>query len=48
VEQGITRRDYPVVQVLLMLSVAVFVVIQLLTDVAHAWLDPRVRLGGAR
>jgi peptide/nickel transport system permease protein len=32
--------------VLLLLSVMVFVVIQLLTDVIHAWLDPRVRIGG--
>ncbi|MEU4804166.1 ABC transporter permease [Actinosynnema sp. NPDC023587] len=48
VEQGITRRDYPVVQALLMLSVTVFVLVQLLTDVAHAALDPRVRLGGRR
>ncbi|GLZ39310.1 ABC transporter permease [Actinokineospora sp. NBRC 105648] len=47
VEQGITRRDYPVVQVLLMLSVTVFVLVQLLTDVIHAWLDPRIRLGAA-
>jgi peptide/nickel transport system permease protein len=46
VEQGISRRDYPVVQVLLLLSVAVFVTIQLVTDVLHAWLDPRVRIGG--
>ncbi|MEU5693125.1 ABC transporter permease [Actinosynnema sp. NPDC020468] len=46
VEQGITRRDYPVVQVLLILSVAVFVLVQLLTDVVHAYLDPRIRLGG--
>ncbi|SER07181.1 ABC transporter permease [Actinokineospora terrae] len=45
IEQGITRRDYPVVQVLLMLSVTVFVLVQLLTDVVHAYLDPRVRLG---
>ncbi|WP_018683791.1 ABC transporter permease [Actinokineospora enzanensis] len=45
VEQGITRRDYPLVQVLLMLSVAVFVLVQLFTDVVHAWLDPRIRLG---
>ncbi|MEU7527686.1 ABC transporter permease [Saccharothrix sp. NPDC042600] len=48
VEQGITRRDYPVVQVLLMLSVTVFVLVQLSTDVVHAYLDPRVRLGAAR
>ncbi|GLZ09434.1 peptide ABC transporter permease [Actinomadura sp. NBRC 104412] len=47
-ERAITGRDYPVVQVLLMLSVAVFAVLQLLTDVAHAALDPRVRLGGSR
>ncbi|MDO3645587.1 ABC transporter permease [Nocardia mangyaensis] len=46
IEQGIGRRDYPLVQVLLLLSVAVFVVIQLLTDIAHAWLDPRIRIGG--
>jgi peptide/nickel transport system permease protein len=46
IEQGISARDYPVVQVLLLLSVTVFVVTQLLTDVVHAWLDPRIRLGG--
>ncbi|MEV0085061.1 ABC transporter permease [Saccharopolyspora sp. NPDC050642] len=45
IEQGIDRRDYPVVQVLLLLSVAVFVLIQLLTDIVHAYLDPRIRLG---
>jgi peptide/nickel transport system permease protein len=48
IQQAINERDYPVVQVLLLLSVGVFVVIQLLTDVAHALLDPRIRLGGAR
>ncbi|ALE72868.1 peptide ABC transporter permease [Pseudonocardia sp. EC080610-09] len=46
VEQGISRRDYPVVQVLLLLSVAVFVAVQLVTDILHAALDPRVRIGG--
>ncbi|WP_280266846.1 ABC transporter permease [Nocardia wallacei] len=46
IEQGINRRDYPVVQVLLLLSVTVFVAIQLLTDIVHAWLDPRIRIGG--
>ncbi|MBF6174697.1 ABC transporter permease [Nocardia blacklockiae] len=46
IEQGINRRDYPVVQVLLLLSVTVFVALQLLTDVVHAWLDPRIRIGG--
>lgn len=46
IEQGISRRDYPVVQVLLLLSVSVFVLVQLLTDVVHAYLDPRIRIGG--
>lgn len=46
IEQGISGRDYPLVQVLMMLSVAVFVATQLLTDVVNAWLDPRIRLGG--
>jgi peptide/nickel transport system permease protein len=43
---AISARDYPVVQVLLVFSVAVFTVIQLLTDLVNAWLDPRIRLGG--
>jgi peptide/nickel transport system permease protein len=47
VEQAISNRDYPLVQALLMLSVAVFVTTQLLTDLANAALDPRIRLGGA-
>jgi len=46
IEQGIGRRDYPVVQVLLLLSVTIFVLIQLLTDILHAYLDPRIRIGG--
>lgn len=47
IEEAISGRDYPLVQVLLLLSVAVFVAVQLLTDIVHAWLDPRVRIGGA-
>ncbi|WKX13741.2 ABC transporter permease [Streptomyces sp. NL15-2K] len=42
-EQALNRRDYPVVQDLLLLLVAVFVVVQLLTDVVYALLDPRIR-----
>jgi peptide/nickel transport system permease protein len=48
IEEAISRRDYPVVQVLMLLSVAVFVLAQLVTDVVHVWLDPRVRIGGVR
>ena len=43
-QQAVTQRDYPVVQVLLVLSVVVFVILQTLTDLAHAALDPRIRL----
>ncbi|QCQ93589.1 ABC transporter permease [Rhodococcus sp. SGAir0479] len=45
IEQGISRRDYPVVQALLLLSVTVFVIVQLVTDLVHATLDPRIRIG---
>src|SRR3712207_6109984 len=41
VEQAISDRDYPLVQALLLLSVFVFVLTQLLTDVVNALLDPR-------
>ncbi len=43
-QQAVTQRDYPVVQVLLVASVVVFVILQTLTDLAHAALDPRIRL----
>lgn len=46
--QAISRRDYPLVQILLLLSVVVFVAIQLITDVVHAYLDARVRIGGVQ
>lgn len=47
IEQAISSRDYPLVQALLLLSVVVFVVTQLVSDIVNAWLDPRIRLGGA-
>jgi peptide/nickel transport system permease protein len=37
-------RDYLVVQDLLLWGVLIFTVLQLLTDLGYAWLDPRVRL----
>ncbi|HEY9293172.1 MAG TPA: ABC transporter permease [Microlunatus sp.] len=46
ISQAIDNRDYPVVQILLLVSVGVFIVIQLITDVVHAALDPRIRIGG--
>jgi peptide/nickel transport system permease protein len=42
---SITSRDYPVVQGAVLLSAFVFVVINLLVDVAYSIVDPRIRLG---
>jgi ABC-type dipeptide/oligopeptide/nickel transport system permease component len=44
--QAVAKRDYQLVQTLVFLSGAVVVVIGFLTDVAYAWLDPRIRLAG--
>jgi peptide/nickel transport system permease protein len=41
--QAVEKRDYPVVQDVLLLAVLVFIVIQLATDIVHAMLDPRMR-----
>jgi peptide/nickel transport system permease protein len=43
--QSFVSRDYLVVQDLILLAVTVFIVFQALTDLAHAALDPRIRLG---
>jgi peptide/nickel transport system permease protein len=43
---AVNALDYPVLQgAFLLLAVAV-VVMNFLTDLAVAWLDPRIRLGG--
>jgi peptide/nickel transport system permease protein len=41
---SVLTRDYVLVQDLLLFTVVVFVVVQTLTDLAHAAVDPRVRL----
>jgi peptide/nickel transport system permease protein len=41
---AINRRDYPVVQACILLISLSYVVINTLTDVVYAWLDPRIRL----
>ena len=43
--QAIATRDFPVVQGVVMLVAVVFVVANLLVDIAYAYLNPRVRLG---
>jgi len=43
--EAINRRDYPVVQGCILLISVVYVVVNTVTDLVYAWLDPRVRLG---
>lgn len=42
--QAIANRDYPVLQGFVMVLTLVFVLGNLLVDLAYAWLDPRIRL----
>lgn len=44
VVQAIAQRDYPVVQATVALIASIYVVFNLLIDVAYAYLDPRIRL----
>ncbi|MCL5109203.1 MAG: ABC transporter permease [Chloroflexi bacterium] len=46
--QGISSRDYTVVQGSLILFVAVFVLLNLIIDISYAFFDPRIRLGGKK
>ncbi len=42
---AITARDYPVIQGFVLFTAAVYVVVNLLTDLYCSWVDPRVREG---
>jgi len=43
--QAVSQRDYPTVQALVFVMAVAFLGINLLVDLAYAWLDPRIRLG---
>jgi peptide/nickel transport system permease protein len=43
--ESIQKRDYPVVQACILLISTSYVVVNTLTDVAYAMLEPRIRLG---
>jgi peptide/nickel transport system permease protein len=45
--ESIGNRDYTTVQGALLVFVGAFFLVNLVTDLAYAWIDPRVRLGGA-
>ncbi len=44
VAESVGRRDFPVVQSLLMLLAFIYVMVNLLVDLSYAFFDPRVRL----
>jgi peptide/nickel transport system permease protein len=41
--QGLTFRDYPLVQTLVMVFATIVLLANLAVDVSYAWLDPRIR-----
>jgi peptide/nickel transport system permease protein len=45
---SIGNRDYVIVQAGLLLLVMIFILVNLLTDVAYGLIDPRIRLAGGR
>jgi peptide/nickel transport system permease protein len=43
---AIMKRDYPVVQACVLLISITYVVVNMVTDMVYAWIDPRIRVGG--
>ena len=43
--ESIQKRDYPVVQACVLAISLSYVLVTTLTDLAYAWIDPRIRLG---
>jgi peptide/nickel transport system permease protein len=43
---AVATRNYPVIQAVVLVSVTGYVGVNLLVDIAYAWLNPRVRLSG--
>jgi peptide/nickel transport system permease protein len=41
--EGLAQRDYPLVMGISLLISVTFVMVNLLTDLSYAWLDPRIR-----
>jgi ABC-type dipeptide/oligopeptide/nickel transport system permease component len=41
--ESILSRDFPVMQAVVLTMTAIFMVANLLVDIAYVWLDPRVR-----
>jgi peptide/nickel transport system permease protein len=41
--EAIAHRDYTLTQALVLIVAAVFIFVNFATDIAYAWLDPRIR-----
>jgi ABC-type dipeptide/oligopeptide/nickel transport system permease component len=44
---AVTQRDWPVVMGGVIVIVLIVMIVNLLVDISYAWLDPRIRYGGA-
>ena len=42
--QSITYKDFPVMQIIVLLLSVIYVLLTLASDIANAWLDPRIRV----
>jgi len=45
VVQSILRRDYPVIQGIILMTVVLYLAVNLVVDLCYRLLDPRVELG---
>ncbi|VAW75736.1 ABC transporter, permease protein 1 (cluster 5, nickel/peptides/opines) [hydrothermal vent metagenome] len=43
---SIASRDYPVTQTCILLISIFYVLVNIMTDLVYAWIDPRIRVGG--
>jgi peptide/nickel transport system permease protein len=43
--EGISNRDFPIVQTTVLMGGVMIVVINLLVDILYAYIDPRIRYG---
>jgi peptide/nickel transport system permease protein len=45
---GVFRRDYPVIQGIVLTIVVIRIAVNLFVDLTYSWLDPRIRYGGSK
>lgn len=45
---GVFRRDFPVIQGVVLAIVVLYVLVNLIVDLTYSWLDPRIRYGGGK